>query len=130
MRQEAGIFQEQLGEFFKYQVYEFDSMQELQNLVKRFQKEFFAADKKLDAKKEELFRDKRIEKWKLDPQVLNVFTRENLIKDKRLAFSKMLPKVPRGNNEGGRKRKMHITFTCPSATTSTASATKSLVFTS
>eukprot|EP00826_Nyctotherus_ovalis_P059823 TRINITY_DN8354_c0_g2_i4.p1 TRINITY_DN8354_c0_g2~~TRINITY_DN8354_c0_g2_i4.p1 ORF type:complete len:188 (-),score=68.45 TRINITY_DN8354_c0_g2_i4:153-716(-) len=46
-------------------------------------------EKKLCKKKETLFEQKNISKWKLDPNL--TITVENLLKNKDLAFSEMLP---------------------------------------
>ena len=93
MTQQGKVFRENVFEFFRYQVYEFEGMQELQNLMKKFQKSFLNAEKKLAGKKDELFKEKRVDKWKLDAQTLKIHAVESLMKNKGLAFSKMLPKV-------------------------------------
>jgi len=86
------IYREYVSDFLRYQQCEFDSMLELQTLLKKYQKDFMSTEKKLTAKKEELFKDKKIEKWKLDPQTLVSFPKASLLKNKDLAYSKMLPK--------------------------------------
>ena len=95
--QQGKIFRENIFDSFRYQVHEFESMVELQNLMKKFQKYFLNADKKLTSRKDELFKEKKVDKWKLDAQTLKVHTVESLMKNKVLAISKMLPKVRQTN---------------------------------
>ena len=91
--EQGKLFKELMAEFMRFQNQEFESMLELQGLMKKYQKEFLAAEKKLASKKEDLFKEKKIEKWKLDLQTLTAFNKEGLLKNKSLALSKMLPKV-------------------------------------
>lgn len=83
---------EGIAGFLKYQIYEFDSMQELQELMRKYQKAFVKADAKLSSKKEELFKQKKLEKWKMEPETSKSINVENVFLNKNAAFSKMLPK--------------------------------------
>ena len=48
---------------------------------------------KLNHKKEELFKTGNINKWEIDKEELKNLDKEDLLKNKKLAFSKMMHKV-------------------------------------
>jgi hypothetical protein len=91
--EQTRVLREGLVDFLKAQTYDLDSLQELQTTFKQAQTAFEKFDAKLTSKKESLFKDRKIEKWKLEPQILVSYTIETLFNNKPLALSKMLPQV-------------------------------------
>ena len=106
MEKQNSIFNKNIVNFLMPQKYEFESIIELQNVMEKCHKDFTEGDKRLAAKKEALFKSKNLEKWKLDPQALNTISKETLLKNKSLAFVKMLPK----ENEDMRGLYIHFTY--------------------
>lgn len=105
IEKQQNIFNKQLVLFIRPQLYEFEGMIELHNLIGRYRKAFIESDKRLAVKKDGLFKAKNIEKWKLDPQILKTVGKEALLNNKSLALANMLPK------ETEDARKVYICFT-------------------
>ena len=86
------IFKELFVPFIKSQELEYNSILEVENIMKKYYDCYTEGENKLNAKKESLFKSKNFEKWKLDPQLLNSIGKKALLNNKPLALSKMLPK--------------------------------------
>jgi len=91
MKQER-TFKEVIVSFVEAQGLDFEAMLEVQKIMEKYHKEFSEGEKKLQSKKESLFKSKDVDKWKVDPQTLNTVGKEGLLKNKELAMAKMLPK--------------------------------------
>eukprot|EP00826_Nyctotherus_ovalis_P018220 TRINITY_DN15434_c0_g1_i6.p3 TRINITY_DN15434_c0_g1~~TRINITY_DN15434_c0_g1_i6.p3 ORF type:complete len:161 (+),score=65.89 TRINITY_DN15434_c0_g1_i6:1251-1733(+) len=92
MTKQEKVFKEVIVDFVGAEGLDYEGMIEVQKIVEKCHKEFSESEKKLQAKKESLFKNKNVDKWKLDPQILNTISKEGLLGNKQLAISKMLPK--------------------------------------
>lgn len=76
-------------EFYKFYKHETESLEELLTVQKTMFDNFITNEKKLWKKKETLFEQKNIVKWKLDSSLTTSV--ESLLKNKGIAFVEMLP---------------------------------------
>ena len=54
---------------------------------------YYKAETRLNMKKEDLFKQGNVIRWEISPEELKKCDKNDLIKNKEYAFSKMLPKV-------------------------------------
>ena len=54
---------------------------------------YLKAETRLNLKKEELFKQGNIARWEMNAEDVKNFDKNELLKSKQLAFSKMMPKV-------------------------------------
>lgn len=89
------IVQKNLCYFFKYTYYENEGFKEAVSNRSRLGLEFIKRKKELFARKEKLYLQGDMNKWEMSAKARD-FTREDLIKNKQLAFDLMLNKVKLG----------------------------------
>jgi len=82
-------FSNNFNRFYSFYYRESQALGELLDMRKAAFETFNLNEKKLYKKKETLFDQKNVSKWKLDPTL--TVTMDNLLKNKNLAFSEMLP---------------------------------------
>ena len=84
--QQTIILNENIREYFRYVKNEFNSLKDMANKVNNYKNQYFKANEKLLNTKEKLFQRQEMDTWQLK-EPINV----DLLKNKNLAFAKMLP---------------------------------------
>ena len=93
MKQQAGVIKENFSEFLKFFHREVDCFKELHKTTESQINIFKKSEQKLIFKKERFFNGKELKNWELETECLKIFTHDQLLNNKTIAFSKMLPKV-------------------------------------
>lgn len=89
-KRKSALFTTNLREHFKYIKNEFALMKELFDKTDSAHKNFYKQFRQLTAKKEELFKKGEIRNWELSEEDMK--NSSELMQNKKMAFSKMLPK--------------------------------------
>ena len=88
-KKQSTIMNESIREYFRYVKNEFFNVKEMANKVQNSRIQYTKAQEKLLSTKESLFQKQDIDSWKLRKE--DKANRMQLLSDKNLAFSKMLP---------------------------------------
>ena len=96
-KREMILLNNDVREYFRFIKNEFHSLKDLSLKVDTNKVVFNKAEERLNATKESLFKSQDINSWELNPNDMN--NSSILLKDKNLAFSKMLPKETKKTNQ-------------------------------
>jgi len=88
-KKQIKIMNENIREYFRYIKNEFNSLKEMATKVKNSRIQYFKANEKLLNTKENLFQKQEVDLWQLKEE--DKPYKLNLLKNKDLAFAKMLP---------------------------------------
>ena len=88
-KKQIKIMNENIREYFRYVKNEFNSLKEMATKVKNSRIQYFKANEKLLNTKENLFQKQEVDLWQLKEE--DKPHKLNLLKNKDLAFAKMLP---------------------------------------
>jgi hypothetical protein len=86
----------ELREYFRYIKNEFVEMRELIGKMDMNKNAYYKAEARLMQKKEELFKQANLLRWEIPAEEMNKLDKNQLIKNRDYAYSKMMPKVNRG----------------------------------
>ena len=91
-KQQNDILNQYVREYFRYIKNEYHSMYQMGEKVENNQIIYKKALDKLDTTKENLFKQQDLSQWEIDLTDMDNKTKTNLLKNKDMAFAKMLPK--------------------------------------
>jgi hypothetical protein len=92
-KKESILTEVELKEYFKYIKNEFGALKDLMTKADINKSAFYKAETRLNLKKEELFKHGIIARWDMLPEDLKKYDKNELLRNKELAFSKMMAKV-------------------------------------
>jgi hypothetical protein len=93
MLSQIKLVQKHFTYFYKYATYENEGFKELLKIRNAFGIDYVKKKKEVNAKKEAMFQKGDISKWEISASKLKEYSKEELLKNKSLAFDLMLPKV-------------------------------------
>lgn len=82
----------ELKEYFRYIKNEFVEFKDLLVKTEMSKNAYSKADSKLSYKKEEYFKSGLVQKWEIQPEDMNKLDKNELIRNKEMAYMYMLPK--------------------------------------
>jgi len=91
-KQQSDILNQYVREYFRYIKNEYHSMYQMGEKVENNQTIYKKALDKLEITKENLFKQQDLSQWEIDLTDMDNKTKTNLLKNKDMAFAKMLPK--------------------------------------
>ena len=92
-RKQALLIDIELKEYFRYIKNEFIAFKDVVAKMEMHKNAYYKAESRLMQKKEELFKQGNIARWELSPEDLKKYDKNELLKNKELAFNKMMQKV-------------------------------------
>ena len=92
-KKQTVLIDRELKEYFRYIKNEFIAFKETISKMEMNKNAYYKAETRLTQKKEELFKQGNIARWEVPNEDLKKYDKSELLKNKDLAFSKMLQKV-------------------------------------